>query len=289
MTNEATSKPGDFSMKRISALLFLIFTVGTYGFAADFPQGLILHFNFDQSEGSVITDRSGRNNNGRVTGARWTAQGKLSGGYEFISTNNYILVTNSPTLNSAQATFAVWFKTMKSDMINRYLFEKSAPNGYFLCISGNGEQGKNRGKLCFTVAGHSCLSDQTVTDNTWHHGTATFDGEHLKLYVDGQLQHQVGSWKGSLATTNDLTLGLNRSSPAPLERGISFAGTLDEAMVFNHALTEAEVKAVMTATKPKFTKEQVARRLIELKELLDRGLILQDFYDRKVKECEVSP
>lgn len=50
--------------------------------------------------------------------------------------------------------------------------------------------------------------------------------------------------------------------------------------------------AAKTATpdsKPKFTKEQVNRRLAELKELLDRGLILREFYDRKVKECEASP
>jgi len=31
----------------------------------------------------------------------------------------------------------------------------------------------------------------------------------------------------------------------------------------------------------------VERRLKELKDLLSRGLILQDFYDRKVQECEV--
>ena len=58
-------------------------------------------------------------------------------------------------------------------------------------------------------------------------------------------------------------------------------------MIFNHALTEAEVGAVFASVKPKFTRDQVARRLADLKGLLDRGLILQDFYDRKVKECEV--
>ncbi|MEI6564764.1 MAG: hypothetical protein WCO42_10715 [bacterium] len=49
------------------------------------------------------------------------------------------------------------------------------------------------------------------------------------------------------------------------------------------------VKVVTSPTQPKFTKDQVTRRLKELKELRDRGLILQDFYDRKVKECEVTP
>jgi hypothetical protein len=64
---------------------------------------------------------------------------------------------------------------------------------------------------------------------------------------------------------------------------------LDEIVVFNRALSADDIKNVLASTQPKFTKQQVERRLAELKELLDRGLILQNFYDRKVKECEVTP
>jgi len=64
---------------------------------------------------------------------------------------------------------------------------------------------------------------------------------------------------------------------------------MDEVMVFDHAISDEEVKVVIASTKPKFTKSQVAARVAELKELIERGLITQAFYDRKVKECEVSP
>ena len=50
----------------------------------------------------------------------------------------------------------------------------------------------------------------------------------------------------------------------------------------------AQAKAVLASTKPKFTKYQVARRIIELKELFARGLLVQSFYERKLKECEVA-
>lgn len=276
---------------RFNALLLLILASGSQIIAADFPQGLMLHYNFDQWEGGgVITDRTGRNNNGQATGAKWTAMGKQAGGYEFTSSNNYIRVRHSATLSSKETTLAVWFRTGIADPIPRTLFEKSAPAGYTLSIAGNSKGAQNKGKLCFSINGHECVSDKVVADNAWHHGTATFDGESLKLYVDGQLQQQVAQWKGGIAAnTNDLTLGLNRTNPAPKEKGRSFEGTLDDVMIFDHALTDAEVKTVISSTKPKFTKDQVTRRLAELKELLDRGLILQDFYDRKVKECEVSP
>jgi len=274
-------------MVRVAVGLFLAFAMGSNTPAADFPQGLVLHFNFDQAEtGGVITDRTGRNN-GRAFGAKWTSTGKQGGAYEFPSSNSYIQVTNTPFLNATQATFAVWFKTSRSDSIGRYIFDKLADRGYALSIAG---ESKNKGKLCFGVNGHYCLGDSVVTDGAWHHGAATFDGENLKLYVDGQLQKQVVSWRGEITVnTNDLTIGMNRSNPLPEEQGRSFDGAIDDLMVFNHALSDAEVKIVVASVKPKFTKDQVARRLIELKDLYDRGLILKDFYDRKVKECEVTP
>jgi hypothetical protein len=253
----------------------------------------VLHFDFDHSEsGGVITDQTGHNNNGRAFGAKWTSTGKQGGAYEFTSSNSYIQVTNTPSLNVTQATFAVWFKTSRSDSTGRYIFDKLLDGGYALSIAGESKDkdGKNNGKLCAGVNGHCCLSDGVVTDGVWHHGAATFDGENLKLYVDGQLQKQVVAWHGAIeANTNDLIIGMNRSNPIPQEKGQSFEGAIDEAMIFNHALSDAEIKVVIASVKPKFTKEQVARRLIELKELLDRGLILKDFYDRKVKECEVAP
>lgn len=273
-----------------ATMLVLLLATGSSALAADFPQGLILHFSFDQWEsGGIISDKSGHNNEGHVFGARWTALGKQAGGYDFTTTNNYIQVHPSPSLNATQATVAVLFKTMKSDALNRYIIEKCPKNGFALYIAGE-SNGNNKGKLCFRVNGHECLSDTAVTDNAWHHAAATFDGEALRIYLDSKLQQQVTPWKGEISVnTNSLALGVNLSTPTPAEKGQSFEGTLDEAMIFNHALTEAEVKLVIASTKPKFTQEQVNRRLAELKELRDRGLILQDFYDRKVKECEVTP
>ena len=46
--------------------------------------------------------------------------------------------------------------------------------------------------------------------------------------------------------------------------------------------------AGQAAPKSKFTKRQVAGRLRQLKRLFDEGLITEDFYDRKVAECEAA-
>ena len=84
---------------------------------------------------------------------------------------------------------------------------------------------------------------------------------------------------------------MNRSTPSPQEKGQSFDGVIDEVMIFNRALSADEIKALVAAVdpsagKPKFTKQQVAGRLRQLKILLDEGLLTEEFYEQKVKECE---
>ncbi len=43
-----------------------------------------------------------------------------------------------------------------------------------------------------------------------------------------------------------------------------------------------------SSSKPKFTKQQIAGRLRELKLLFEEGLLTDDFYDQKVMECEAA-
>ena len=276
---------------RVAAVLLLACAAVSSTPAAEFPQGLMLHFNFDEAASAgVIPDRTGRGNNGRVTGAAWTSAGRRAGAYEFVATNSCVDVTNAPSLNLKKATFAAWFKTSKSEAGGRSILGKMPDRGYALGIAGDSTNGPSAGRVRFAVNDHVCLGDSNVTDGAWHHAAGAYDGESLKLYVDGQLQKQVVLWRGEIAAgDSNLTIGMNESCPVPQENGRSFDGAIDELMIFDHALSDAEVGAVVAFVKPKFTKDQTARRRAELKELLDRGLILQDFYDRKVKECEATP
>ena len=273
-----------------AVVLWLALVAGADLQAADLPPGILLHFGFDDAgAGGSIADRSGHNHSGRAVGAKWTSVGKQGGGFEFTSTNNYIVVSNTPPLTPKQFSLALWFKTAKADAQRRWLLDKAADSGYALSLGGDAPDEQSRGKLCFAVNGHECWSDGRLADGVWHHGTATYDGERLQLYVDGQLQKQVTEWHGEPAANgHDLTLGLNRSNPAPQEQGLSFEGALDEVMIFSRALSGAEVQAVITATRSRFTKDQVARRVQEIKGLYDRGLLRKDFYERKVQECETQ-
>lgn len=251
--------------------------------------GRVLHLSMDELRAGAFVDLVTSNDLGRATNVRILAQGKLNGACEFAGKNSFVSVPNTAALNPKRITFALWFKTGKEIFPARFLLEKGSERGYALSIAGGGKENVRRGRLRAMVNGRDCLSDASVTDDLWHHAAAVFDGHALKLYVDGRLQKQTAVVPGNELASNayDLTLGLNRSAPSAQARETSFEGALDEVMIFNRALDEAEIKRLCSSVKPKFTKQQVERRVRELKDLLSRGLILQDFYDRKMQECEV--
>lgn len=250
--------------------------------------GLVLYLSLDELREGAFLDLTTSNAVGRATNVRVTSPGKLAGACEFSAKNSYVEIPDSPALNAKQFTLSIWFKNGREAWVSRYLIDKGTERGYSLSIAGGGKENTRKGKLRASVGGQSCLSDSTVNDDLWHHAAATFDGQSLKLYVDGVQQQQAASVPGGLAANgHSLTLGMHRSAPSSQDKDVSFDGQLDEFMFFNRALDTNELKRVRSAAKPKFTKWQVERRLKELKDLLDRGLILQDFYDRKVEECEV--
>ncbi|HST14059.1 MAG TPA: LamG-like jellyroll fold domain-containing protein, partial [Gaiellaceae bacterium] len=89
---------------------------------------------------------------------------------------------------------------------------------------------------------HPVYGTTVITNNVWHHAAATYDGSTWKLYLDGNLEttlavnqpvrsdsiQRVGL--GAMITSTGTALG-------------RFQGVLDEARVWDHARTGAEILA----------------------------------------------
>jgi cytohesin len=224
----------------------------------DLARGLVMHFNFDAEpiEGK-IPDLSGQGNDGEAVGIQWDAQGHQGGSVVFGPTNNYIRVPNSDSLNPSNITLAVWIKAGKQGDPVRRVFDKNHADGYALSIGGehHGAAGKIFVEIDMKVKNHACAgSDNPVTDGRWHHLAATYNGAEEIFYVDGVPQQGVERWKGIIpANSQDLTLGANRSNPnaALGEVGASFNGMMDDAMVFNRALSAEEIQRLYALQKTK--------------------------------------
>lgn len=273
----------------------LLLTFLIFGFTlarADITNGLALKFTCDafSDKGTKLPDVSGNELHGHITGARAAPSGRLGGGCDFTGKESFVAVPASPLLDTPHVTVCLWLKTAKADAPDRTLVDKNSDGGYALRLASGDKASARRGKVYAVVAGRDCYSDASVADNAWHHASFSYDGTTLKLYVDGALQKQTVTLKGALgAAGTAVTLGMNRTNPSAREKDVSYEGSVDEILVFNRALSDKEIVDVIASTKPKFTKQQVARRIKEIEELYERGLLTKEFYERKLAECEVNP
>lgn len=280
----------------IVATLCLAFNAGYRADAAESPKGLVLHFNFDKADpAGTIPDGSGHNNAGKATAAKWTSSGKKGGGYELTPAASHIRVPSSPSLTLKQTSISAWFKISKSDPNPRRILNRGKDGSFSLTIGGDPKDANSQGKLAVRINDRPvCLSDNAVADGLWHSAIATFDGTEARLYVDGQLQKQVAPCAGdAVPGTGDLTLGISKPGTASQPGSQSIDGVIDEIMIFNRALSPEEIKSLVLAIdpapgKPKFTKQQVAGRLRQLKLLYEEGLLTDEFYQARVKECEAA-
>ncbi len=81
----------------------------------------------------------------------------------------------------------------------------------------------------------------SVNDNFWHHVCGTYDGEKIRLYIDGVLDVE-GPYTG-LINTSTQPIRISENAGAT---GRPWDGILDEIKIYNYALSETEIRA-MTA------------------------------------------
>jgi hypothetical protein len=91
--------------------------------------------------------------------------------------------------------------------------------------------------------GHS----NSVNDGLWHHAVVVYDNVEVKLYVDGVLRNSTAK-SGAIPTgANYLhSIGLQGYSQTATQRVGAFQGSIDDVMLYNRALTPAEIGAIYT-------------------------------------------
>ena len=190
---------------------------------------------FDEGKGGVAEDTSGNGNDGAITGAKWV-EGKFGGALEF-EPPHVVTVEPSDSINfKDQMTIATWVymnKGVSDTAIRRngsYLLEvqsqtERVPGGYVFGIwSGGGFTGG--------VWGTSVIEPEK-----WYHIVGLYDGNEMKLYVDGTLESATKQG-GDVDQAGELLFGTFG--------GEKFIGRLDEVIFLNRGITEAEVAELMT-------------------------------------------
>jgi hypothetical protein len=135
----------------------------------------------------------------------------------------------------SKITFSAWIKP--TDLKgNREIFRQECADRLLFSCQDNG----TALSLGLNVGGYEeCdapINPATALDGGWHHCAGTFDGEFMRVYLDGK---EVGSLKrpGRIAVRPDV-LGFIGSSSGQNEY---FQGALDDLRIYADALTPQEI------------------------------------------------
>jgi hypothetical protein len=120
-----------------------------------------------------------------------------------------------------------------------------------------------------------------------------YDGQTFHSYLDGSGPSHPAKNGPLKKSTWDLCIG-NSVVDYGTGEFLAFDGLIDEVRIYNRALSEAEIKALFTATHAGADilpppadaagAQPAAERLKKVKALYDQGLITKEDYDKKVKE-----
>jgi hypothetical protein len=207
---------------------------------------LIGWWKLDETSGLIAVDSSGLGNDGtlpEMTGNEWTS-GIVGGALEFDGTNDYVSVPNSSSLQLTSAlTMAGWIKANSwgsgtdVDIIARK--GEGNPNNYQLSIAdGLATLYLDDGD------GSGLRGDTLLNTGQWYHVAATWDGTTVRIYVDGVLDNDPPDSRGGTIDTDTRAFYIGGRSGADLLDGI-----LDDVRLYNRALSEAEIKNLVTRPK----------------------------------------
>ena len=211
----------------------------------------------DECQGNIAYDWSGIGNTGTIiigasgtqnslgtcsigTSAAWTngATGKLNSSLNFDGTDDYIDTSNQVLKDNSPFTYSIWIKFSSSQTAKTIMGRHTNAGGG----SSIGIDDSSANKIKFHLNDYSTQrinSTMTLNDNTWHHITGTWDGVNLKLYVDGKLNT-------SSTPSSTLTFPLVNTQIGRWVGGASqyFNGQIDDARIYNYALTPEQVKTL---------------------------------------------
>jgi len=242
------------AVKRTTLAFVSLVAIGLFfagmSYAAIDPGTIAGLWLFDEGAGNVAEDSSGNGNDGTLTGdPQWIA-GKFGKALEF-NGDDYVSVNDSDSLDMTdQITVMFWFRTDKvmADMwadrqaaVGKHYLEYEVGiymNGQIHTYTNDGTGGGYDEGVMASMSEELGEADWTV--GKWYHIAWTLDGQHEVAYVNGVNigEHDKGH-ANTLPGDHPLEIGERVGGSIPV------TGAVDEVVILNVALGEADIQDVM--------------------------------------------
>ena len=218
-----------------TAIGITIIALALYGAAqADIEKGLVAHWDFDEGKGTVLHDRSGNKNHGKIHGATFVKSPRGHALRFDPKKKSYVDCGRKPILNVAgDLTVEVWLKASPDARGDKFIFGDTSSyavkrNFYISSFEHRLRMEHGNGTVV-----EQLVSDREVFDGTWQHVAMICEYPYYYMYLNGR-QVMMGK----------MTLPITPTAITPrhiggwwTERGY-FKGEIDDIRVYNRALPE---------------------------------------------------
>ena len=234
-------------MKKIFLSLTLILFVIPFGISQDLPSyvpadGLVAFYPFNGN----ANDESGNGHHGTVNGATLTSDRNdvQNSSYSFDGLDDYIYINSNNNqldfFGNCCLTISAWINLDNTD--NQYgILTNSASNNihqqYALKVDSNSKLYFLAGDGLFESNGFN-YSSSDINNGQWTHTLVSYDGNKLKLYLNGNLDYEnqiIDNFPESPSSVAFIgnSWGSNNDF---------FPGQIDDVGIWNRALTEKEIQ-----------------------------------------------
>jgi hypothetical protein len=201
-----------------------------------------LYFNFNEGSGDYALDVSGNGNAGTMHGVSRLEKGGCGRAIYFNGINDYVEIPFS-SQNHPQKEITVSLLFYTDSFEPQVLISSYEDGGYRLGFDDGNDLWwtvnlERRGEVSIPV------QHESISLHQWHQVTGTFDGETLKVYLDGVLRNQLNA-TGLIhyEYNNYIMLGADAGvyNLTDLNCPQYFRGGLDEVRIYPVALTYGQV------------------------------------------------
>ena len=235
-----------FVMWACVSLILVGLTLAGQGIAKVDLGNVVAMWLFDEGKGDVAKDSSGNGHDGKLVGSPKWVDGVFGKALEFNGADACVEVPDFENPTKA-ITVTAWVKS-NTPTWNEHGWVVSKRNAFIL----HPVLGEKNMAWCVWIGGdwnapNGWSAGKVGPDDItkWHMYTCTFDSTtgDWKIYIDGEEKSSLSCNKAEInLDTGHLTIGRD-DDECPNRFG---DGAIDEAAIFNVALSEDEIKEIMT-------------------------------------------
>src|SRR3990172_4359786 len=187
------------------------------------------------------TGSSGSTNNGTITGAAWSQDGKFDRALDFDGTSDYVTVATGEIVDQNTVTIEAWIYPTSVNGAHDFTILAQNDNGAGYTTHNFGISGSS-GKLLYDnelPASGVLNSNTSITANQWQYVAVVRNADSVTFYLNGVADGSgTGEARSSSAAIDNTLIGARYYSAAPQHQ---FAGKIDEVKIYNVALTASQV------------------------------------------------